>query len=116
MSAQSILTESIENHQYEFDRKLLDAGDKFTMHKRFMVGTGINIDRMMHIKSFHKLLCTDNCELIDFINKKIKGEIKDCDMKGKLKISDLYKKYEEVNGGCSITEACSGCNWEVIEW
>ena len=63
---------------------------------------------------FNKLLCTDNCDLITFVNKKIKGKLKDCKEKN-LKISEIFKKYQKENSDCSIEKILDECIGK-IEW
>ena len=118
MGEQSILIKKLENYQEEFDEKLLKLGDNYTLKRRFMIGEGVDYERMMHTKTFYKLLCTDNCELIDWIDKKIKGKLKDCKVKIKKRptISDLFKLYQQKIKACSITKACGDCGWEEIQW
>lgn len=117
--AQSILVKNISNSQQDFDNKILSLGNNFTIYKRFMIGEKMDYDKMMFVKSFHKLLCTNNCEIINFIDKKIKGKLKECGVKHKKKptISDLFKIYQQQVENCSITQVTEDCcDWEKIEW
>lgn len=118
MSTQSILIQNLSSLQEKFDNKLLEMGHNYSLNRRFMIGEEVNPDEIMFVKSFHKLLCTDNCELIDYIDKKIKGKLAECGVKVKKKptISDLFKLYQQQVEACSITEACGVCDWEKTEW
>ena len=119
MSTQSILKNNLESQQRYFESKLLDLGKNFIIHKRFMIGKPVDYNEMMFTKTFYKLLCTDNCELIDWIDKKIKGKLKEEHYKKHKKptISDLFKIYQQQVEACSITEVTGECcDWEQIEW
>lgn len=119
MSTQSILEKNLYNYQQEFERILLNIGEDFIIYKRFMIGEKMDFSKMMFVKTFHKLLCTDNCELISWIDKKIKGKLKECGVKHKKKptVSDLFKIYQQQIENCSITKATEDCcDWEKIEW
>ena len=109
--AQSILVKNIDNYKEDFDKKLLDLGENFLIHKRFMIGEKMDYSKMLFVKSFHKLLCTDNCEIINFIDKKIKGKLKECNVKYKKKptISDLFKIYQQQVENCSLTQITEEC-------
>ena len=119
MSTQSILVKNLDNYQDSFDNKLRRIGEDFIIHKRFMIGEKMDFNKMMFTKSFHKLLCTDNCELIDWVDKKIKGKLKEKGVKHKSKptVSDLFKIYQQQVEDCNITEVTKECcDWETTEW
>lgn len=119
MSTQSIVINNLENKQDYFERRLLDLGDNLMMNKRFMIGEAVDRGEINFVKSFYKLLCTNNCELIDYVNKKIRGKLQECDViiDKKPKISDLFKIYQQQVKDCDITEITGDCcNWEQIEW
>lgn len=118
MSTQSVLVKNLESYQEIFDNRLFKIADSYQIYRRFMIGQKMNFSEMMFVKSFHNLLCTDNCELIEWVNKKIKGKLKECGVKHKKKptISDLFKIYQQQIENCSLTEAASCCDWEAIEW
>ncbi len=116
---QSILVNNLDSQKDYFDRRLLETGRDFMIHKRFMIGKPVNHNELMFIKSFHKLLCTDNCELKDWISKKIQGKLEDCEIKVKKKptVSDLFKIYQQQVENCSITDVVGECcDWAQIEW
>lgn len=114
--AQSILVKNIDNYQQEFDNKILSYGEDYSLYRRFMIGEGLNYEKMMHAKMFHRILCTDNCNLKNYIWDKINGRLKDkCDKRDK--ISTLLKKYREKckKRCCSDSEAIRKCVGK-IEW
>lgn len=119
MSTQSIIDNNIEYQKEYFEKRNLDLGQNFLIYKRFMIGKPVDFNEMMFVKTFHKLLCTDNCELIDWIDKKIKGKLNKIGIKINKKptISDLFKIYQQQVEACSVTNVTSECcNWEQIKW
>lgn len=119
MSTQSILNNNIESQREYFLNKNLSLGRDYIVYKRFMLGSPLNFGEMMFVKTMNRLLCTDNCELKDWIFRKIKGKLEDCEIKVKNKptISDLFKIYQQQVEACSLTEVVNSCcDWEQIEW
>lgn len=108
MSAQSILINNIENKRDYFQSRLLQLGDNLIMNKRFMIGEKVDRDEMNFVESFYSMLCTDNCELKDYINKKIQGKL-GCDYNKDTKISDSIRQYHNKIKACPITEVIVDC-------
>lgn len=81
-----------------------------------MLGEGLHFGKMMQAKLFYKMLCTDNCELQNFIWDKINGKLKDkCTKDKPLKfLIEQYKK-ECNKPNCTDSEVIQECVGK-IEW
>lgn len=94
MSTQSILEINKGNLLQDYEEKLLHYADAFFVKEKFLVGEGVDLDRIQHTMNFHDLLCTDNCEMSGYIQAKIEGEV-GCKSE---RLCDAIKEYK----GCSI--------------
>lgn len=114
MSTQSIYIKNLNYYQYEFENRLLKSVDDLKIYNRFMIGEKPNKDKIFFIKMFNKILCADNCELINFIGDKIKNKTPDCE-KNNLRISDVFKEYQKNRKHCGIPDIIEECVGE-IQW
>lgn len=71
--SQSILEYNIENNYYKIKQDLMDFAEKENLKVKFMVGEGADRDRVRHTQMFREAIDTDNCEIIDYLNEKIKS-------------------------------------------
>lgn len=116
MNAQSILIKNIESYQAQYTKSIIDQGTKYTLKRRFMLGEGMDFKKMLHAKMMYRLLCTENCELKDYIWDKINGKLKDkCSIDKPLK--HLIEKYKQEcnqpdSSDCDIITQCVG----KFEW
>lgn len=79
MSSQSILVKSIDSIQEASEETLLKNANKYILEKRFALGKGMQTEEAMHAARLLDFLCTENCELIGYINKALLGELEeDC--------------------------------------
>lgn len=110
---QNFLYLNQESYFDKFEQDLLKQADLLYLNKKFGVGEEINIDKVRHSQMFHNILCTDECELIEWVWKKINGELEGLEHKIMLKdfkIYDIPFGQDDSNG---ITECC---NWAENEW
>ncbi len=75
MSSQSILVKSIDSIQESSEETLLKNANNYILEKRFALGKGMNFDETAHASRLLDFLCTENCELIDYINKALLDEL-----------------------------------------
>jgi hypothetical protein len=110
---QNFLNLSQENYFDKFEKDLLKQADLLYLNKKFGIGKDVDKDKLRHSQMFHNILCTDECELIDWVWKKINGDLEGIDYKPVLKD---FKIYETPFGqdDCSILTSC--CNWADLEW
>lgn len=71
---QSLDIVNLESYQDKYTQKLLTFAEKANLYKRFMVGSKQDKLEDLHTILLQKKLCPENCEVMDFIISKIKGE------------------------------------------
>lgn len=115
MSTQSILKKDKNSLLREVEDQLLCDADAVFTKEKFLVGAGADAGRIQYNMLLHRLLCTDYCEMVEYINKKIAGET-ECDG---CKISETiehHKKHHKKEH-CSDTEIVSeSCPINNPEW
>lgn len=98
-----------ENYYDGFQDSLIKTADKYHLEKNFGIGKKVDQDKLRHDQMFYDILCTDSCELIDWVQKKIDGEL-ECD-----KTSNTTDFTYNTN--CYQTDAVTQCcNWESLQW
>ena len=75
MSTQSIKEISLERYGYEAEQNLKRYSGLIFAKKHFKIGDEVDRDKMLHYMFIDRITCENNCELIEYINKKIKGEV-----------------------------------------
>jgi len=85
MSATSILKLSRERYAEEVEDNLLQMVDSYFYHKYFMVGVKPERDRINHAMIFHRILCPQNCKMVNLIEKKINGQLREKTIKKQTK-------------------------------
>lgn len=105
---------SQEGYFDKFEKDVLVNADLYYLNKKFGVGKELDRDKLKHSQMFYNILCTDECELIDWVFKKINGDIEDCNHK--IKIGD-FRIYDMPYGIDHLNTTINGyCNWEKVEW
>lgn len=114
--AQSILVTSIQGYQDKYTKRILEYGRAYMMKKRFLLGEGLDYKKVFHAKMLYKTLCTENCDLEQYIWDKINGKLKDkCSREKPLKhLIEQYKK-ECNKPSCTDSEVITECAGK-IEW
>lgn len=74
MSAYSLENQSALNYYKKHRQILLDMSDKEYIYTYFLVGEKINKKEQRFSLTMKELLCTENCELINYINDKLNGK------------------------------------------
>lgn len=110
---QNFLNLSQENYFDKFEQDLLNQADLLYLNKKFGIGKDVDKDKLRHSQMFHNILCTDECELIDWVWKKINGDLEGIDYKPVLKD---FKIYETPFGQDDCDGITSCCNWADLEW
>lgn len=115
MSQYSLQELNREKYIEETEDMIIYNFDNYIMHKRFRVGNGIeDEDELEHSLLFYKLLCTENCSLLRYIQDKIEGKLQN-PPKNKITVDKLVTlhKQEEI---CSEQESCKTISWGKVEW
>lgn len=111
MGQESIKTLNQENYYDAFKKTLLTEADKEQLYNKFKLGVGSDIERRRHAQMFYDILCTDNCEIIDWVWDKIEGKLEGQDCKKDLNC------LKECTSECSVDELFDECcTWEEINW
>lgn len=118
MSTQSILELNKDNLYQEYEEKLLYYGDAFYVNEKFLVGKTIEMDRIQHVMNFHRLLDTDNCEMVEFIRRKIEGEVgcrkeKLCEAIQEYKVCHKKPDYSDTE---VLQECCDISSIGKVDW
>lgn len=94
--------------------KLLKYAQDGYINEHYKVGCEANKDKVRHHQLLAEILCTDNCELIDWIFKKINGALTDKDKAiGEVQLSNLKLDFNIFNINNNIIEQL---NWDKVEW
>lgn len=110
---QSILVRNIATHEKDFDRNILQSAKNRLWNKRFGIGHKVNYDRDKHTLLYYNIFKTNSCDLIDYINKTMKGEEICGEEVSSEGILPLINNYVECNPSQVISDACS---WEEFKW
>lgn len=110
---QNFLNLSQENYFDKFEQDLLNQADLLYLNKKFGIGKDVDKDKLRHSQMFHNILCTNECELIDWVWKKINGDLEGIDYKPVLKD---FKIYETPFGQDDCDGITKCCNWAQNEW
>lgn len=105
---------SQENYFDKFEKDILVNADLYYLNKKFGVGNDLDRDKLKHSQMFYNILCTDECELIDWVFKKINGDLEGSKYKIKIKDFKLYDIPYGIDQLNSMSNEC--CDWEKLEW
>lgn len=110
MSVYNLENQTSFNHYVKNRVKFLHLSDKEYVNKYFLIGEKVNKKEQMFSQVMLELLCTENCELINYINDKLEGksEVKKCKPK-------KNKKDCDDNKSCKNDEECEDL-WNQEDW
>lgn len=106
MSLYNLENNSAFNYYVKHRTNLLHLSDKEYINTYFLIGEKVNIKEQMFSQVMLELLCTENCELINYINDKLNG---------KLPIVQKHVKKQEVVQSCENEDECKN-DLERIDW
>ena len=92
MSTQSIKLADKEHYASTFEKRILWNADQYFMYRNYKIGNGIKYDEAMYYSKLGSFICTDNCQLVDYIKKKLEDKLPVCKEKTKEKNYSLQKK------------------------
>jgi predicted acetyltransferase len=112
MSYYNLYNQTALNYYVKHRQRLLDLSDKEYIYNHFLVGEKINKNEQKFSLVMKELLCTDNCELINYINDKLSGKLEP-------KLRHL-KTVTKTNGGhitYNVTQVIrENFNWSDTSW
>ena len=100
--------DTLLNYHTDF---LSNQADLYFMEKKFALDTKYDKFRMLHSLLLKDVLCTDNCEIINFLNKKLRGALGDENI-DIVDLKTMQTKYRDINN-YYVTEKFS---WTDNEW
>ena len=111
MSQQQINKISAETYLEKAQNTLKKQADAYYLKEHFRVGTEYDKNKFILNHLFSEILCTNDCEILNWIDRKIRGKLE-----GDIKLSK-DKKIEPTNPDIIInnyynTEA----KYEEVEW
>jgi hypothetical protein len=74
MSIYNLENQTSFNYYVKHRANLLRLSDREYANKYFLIGGKVNKKEQMFSKVMLELLCTENCELINYINDKLSGK------------------------------------------
>jgi len=111
MGQESLEKLSIGKYLLEWEKGLNDEIDKQYLLDHFMLGEGGNKDKIEFYQLYLDTFCTDNCELSNWIWKKINGFFEDVKITRSGKVIPL--KYQPVE---NIMKVYNNCSWKSRIW
>lgn len=122
MSSYSLQILNSEKYSQEFEENILYSFDNYIYKKHFRVGEGIKDEKeLKHNLIFSRILCEDNCEIINYIQDKIMGKLEDC-TKNKKNISQTLIKFSKCNSSKIVclhnNNSINNCKifWTEANW
>lgn len=95
MSSQSIRLQSQQRIQQEVEENLFYDFENYFLNKNFKIGGVADRAEANHNYYLYKLLCTDNCEIVNYIQDKIDGKLECKNKPKKKKLSNYLKNLRE---------------------
>lgn len=111
MGQESLERLSIEKYLIQWEKGLREETDKQYLKDHFMIGCGENENKVRFYKLYLKIFCNDNCELSNWIWKKINGLMEDKEKCTKGEIDEL--RYQPV---CNIMNVYNKYEWSERAW
>ena len=110
MSQQQINRISAKKYLERANSTLLREADLYYLEEIFMLETKYNKDKFLHAQLYKDILCTDDCEVLNWVDKKIRGAL-ECE---DIKIVDLHSLQTQKQD-ITINNYYNQ-DWSTIEW
>lgn len=81
MSTNSILTYDQETLRQKYSDKIDYLARNYVYDRNFRIGEGVDEREVEHALLMERILCTDNCEIINYVADIISGELENCGIK-----------------------------------
>lgn len=107
MGQQQIKTHDQNSLYQKYSKTLIRQADLSFAEKHFKIK---GYDRINFLKSylFSEILCEDNCEIVNFLNKKLRGALGNENIE-LVKLKTMQTKYQDINNYYTT-------NSEPFEW
>ena len=111
MSQQQINRISAKKYLERANSTLLREADLYYLEEIFMLETKHNKDKFLHAQLYKDILCTDDCEVLNWVDRKIRGKLE-----GKVKLSK-DKKIQPNTPDIIINNYYNlEANYEDVQW
>ena len=113
MSTYSLNILDSEKYQKEFEDNIIYSFEQYIYKEHFRLGNGIeNEDELKHNLILSRILCEDNCEIVNYIQDKLEGKLEISPKKKKRKkLSELLNLCSEQDN-CTNEEVIASCYWK----
>lgn len=113
MSQQQINYRSIDRHLSLAQKSLEKQADLYYTQKHFKVGNKYDRAKFLHAQLYVDILCTEDCDIINWLDKKERGILEDNIVVKKLDSLEQEKRdiYNTNNYYYS-----TATNWQEISW
>ena len=112
MSQQQINRLSAEKYLEKAQETLKKQADLYYLEEHFRIESKYNRLKFIHAQLYRDILCTDNCEILNWVDKKLRGALEDED----IEVVDLKSlqtnKRDIIINNYYNTEA----EYESVEW
>lgn len=109
---QQIPTTDRERYYNQAETTMLKQADLMYFQDKYRIGDGMDELKSMHAHLYQEALCTDNCDLLKWIQKKIAGKLETED----IKLVDL-KELQTKRPDIYITNIYNtNDSWNLAEW
>lgn len=120
MSSYSLQILNSEKYSQEFEENILYSFDSYIYKKHFRVGEGIKDENeLRHNLIFSRIMCEDNCEIVNYIQYKIMGNL-ECCKKDRKSISKTLTEFTKCNNTkvACIQNSSNNCKpiWSEANW
>ena len=112
MSGQVQILEINKDSLFEkFSNILLKQADLLYLKEKFAIESNYNQSKSFHAHLMKEVMCTDDCEIIKFLNKKLRGALEDENIEI-VNLPELKTKYRDINNYYTYNQ-----NWTPkVEW
>lgn len=112
MGQESLERVSIEKYLSEWEESLMKELDNQYLKEHFMIGCGGDKNKIKFYQLYLDTFCTDNCELSNWIWKKINGFFEDPSINYEGEVTSL--RYQPVQNITNIYGEFS--DWKKVQW
>ena len=111
MSGQIQILEINKDSLFEkFSNTLLKQADLLYLKEKFAIKTKYSQFKAFYAYLMQEVLCTDDCEIIIFLNKKLRGALGDENIEI-VNLPELKTKYRDINN-----YYYTSANYETVEF
>jgi hypothetical protein len=116
MSSYSLNILNSEKYSREVEEVIIYSFDDYIYKEHFRVGQGIkDVSELKHSLIMKRILCSDNCDIINYIQDKIEGKLENCVKNKKKKITNTLFNFCQQES-CGIDEIDTKNYWSIASW